>query len=418
MRFPACVIALLALVTAAAGSAMGSVPLRVLLVVPDAASVRELAPLHDGMAKTPGVHATLAGGGSGGSASPRLGALREADAAVFLHGPGALGAADAALLRDYLDSGKGVVVLDAVADAWPTEPDFLKETLGAVRVGPFAGGAPLTLINLFPHPVFTGISRLEAIQAIARFDPLAADAQMIMEGTVGEATAPLGWVRRRNSGRLCHLVPAGPVLLADASYQRLVTNAALWSADRPVPGAVAAVQRTYMPDAHPGAFAITLPNGPGVCLDPVRGGINYIWDGDFVDLRPRWITKVGEPARIFGEIFYRETGWQPLRAGAPGGEPDFRFRGYTLDEGLPEFHYEVGGRVVRERLASVAGGAGLVRRFRVGPGAVSLWLTLEPQPEAEVTVRGLERDGSLATFAQPAGGEFTIEIRRKPAVRP
>jgi hypothetical protein len=33
-----------------------------------------------------------------------------------------------------------------------------------------------------------------------------------------------------------------------------------------------------------------------------------------------------------------------------------------------------------------------------------------------VTVSGLERDGNVATFSSAAGGEFTIEIRRK-AVR-
>ena len=168
-----------------------------------------------------------------------------------------------------------------------------------------------------------------------------------------------------------------------------------------------------MPEATPGSFAITLPDGPGLCLDPVRGGVNYVWDGDFVDLRPRWITKEGQPARIFGPVFYREKEWHPLRAGAPGSPPDLQFRGYTVRDGVPEFHYVIGGRDVFETFASGRARGDLLRRFRVGPGSAPLWLTLEPQAEAEVVVTGLERDGQRAVFAAPAGGEFTLEIRRR-----
>jgi hypothetical protein len=202
-------------------------------------------------------------------------------------------------------------------------------------------------------------------------------------------------------------------LFIDGTYQRMVGQAVLWATQRPIPGAQAAVQRTLMPESYPGAFAITLPNGPGVCLDPVRGGINYLWNGDFVDLRPRWITKQGEPARIFGPIFYREKEWHPFRSGSPNAEPDFRFLGYTLHDGLPEFHYQIGGRDVHETLSPGREATTLLRRFRVGPGAAPLWLNLEPQPDAEVLVRGLDHDGNLASFTSSAGGEFTIEIRPK-----
>ena len=172
-----------------------------------------------------------------------------------------------------------------------------------------------------------------------------------------------------------------------------------------------------MPDSYPGAFAITFPNGPGVCFDPVRGGINYIWDGEFVDLRPRWRTKQGEPARPIGEVFYRESEWQPMRGGTPDGPADFEFRGYALHDGYPEFHYSVGGRDVRERLTTLADGT-LVRKFHVGAGAAPLWIRFEPQPDAAVSVRGLERDGATGCFSSRAGGEFAIEIRRGKGVLP
>jgi hypothetical protein len=59
-----------------------------------------------------------------------------------------------------------------------------------------------------------------------------------------------------------------------------------------------------------------------------------------------------------------------------------------------------------------------VRQFRVAPGATTLWLRLEPQTNAEIVLRGLERDGNVASFPSHAAGEFTIEIRPKFARAP
>ncbi|MBI4626961.1 MAG: hypothetical protein HY736_27535 [Verrucomicrobia bacterium] len=390
-----------------------SEPFRVCLVGADRQSVEKLNTLKGALEKTFGFACSLAPAMRSGGGRTALDPLRSAQAAVFYHGPGTLAEGDAAVLREFIGSGKGCVVIGASEEAWSALAGFSGDILGATPGDRFAHGSPMTVINLFPHPIFTGVTKFETQQAMTQYTKLASDAQMIMEGTVGDETTPLAWVRRRPSGRVCHLVPDEPGLFSDPYYQKMVGNALLWTCGRPVPGAHPFVQRTYMPDAHPGSFAITLPNGPSVCLDPVRGGINYIWDGDFVDLRPRWLTKQGAPAGIFGEVFYREKTWQPLRLGAPNREPDFHFRGYTLRDGLPEFHYLIDGRDVYETIGPGKDGAGVLRRFRVGPGAGPLWLNLEPQPGAEISLRGLERDGDRVCFPSSATGEFTIEIHRK-----
>ena len=339
--------------------------------------------------------------------------LGTAQVALFYRGPGPRSAAAVRAVEEFLRSRSGLVVLGATAEAWRAVPGFVPQILGAVPGGPFAGGAAMSVINLYPHSIFAGVNRFETTQPMAAFGQLADDAQMIMEGTAGEDTTPLGWVRRGAAGRLCHLVPAESAVLQDPAYQRIVVNAVRWAAGRPIPDARPAVQRTFMPDAYPGSIALTFPNGPGVCIDPVRGGINTIWDGDFVDLRPRWITKQGAPARIFGEVFYTEKAPQPLRLGSPSADSKFRFRGYVLRDGVPEFHYEIDGRDVYETITAQADGQGIVRTFRVGPGARTLWMNFEPQTGAEVTTRGLERDGAVGSFAASAGGQFVIEIRRK-----
>jgi hypothetical protein len=347
------------------------------------------------------------------TAGLQLAKLESAQGALIYRGPGALGAEAVAALREFRRAGKGAVVIAAEQAAWSAVPELWTEGIGATPGGPFAGGAPMTVINLFPHPIFAGVARFETDRAMPAFSGLPDDAQLIMEGTVGEETTPLAWVRRREGLRWCHLVPGGAAVLVDPAYRRIVGHALLWALGRTIPGAPAIVQRTFMPDSHPGAIAITFPEGPGVCLDPVRGGINYVWDGDFVDLRPRWLTKQGAPARIFGGIFYQEKQWQPLRSGMPAGEPDFHFRGYSLKDDGPEFHYLIGGRSVSETIRAGREGVGIVRSFRVGAGQGPLWLTLEPQPGAEIVLRGLERDGDRGCFPAAGAGEFTIEIRRK-----
>jgi hypothetical protein len=344
--------------------------------------------------------------------------LRSAQAAIFVHGPGPLSQPDAVLLQEFLSAGRGCVVLGATADAWTAEPRFMSEYLGATPNGSFGKGAPMAVINLLPHPIYTGVARFETPEPMASWQKLADDAQIIMEGTVAEETAPLAWLRRLPAGRICHLVPCSPALFDDPAYVQIVANAVRWSASRAIPHAQPIVQRTFMPESYPGSFAITFPRGPTVCLDPVRGGINFISDGDYVDLRPRWLTKQGAPARVFGSVFYQEKSWQPLRAGSPARESKFEFRGYTLKPDGPEFHYAIDGREVHESLAATADGLGVVRRFRVGAGNAPLWLNLDPQPDATVVLTGLEHDGPNASFGAKAGGEFTIEIRRKAVALP
>jgi hypothetical protein len=407
-----CALILLAGLSITCAGPAATPALRVALVAPDRTGAAELGPLQAALTAGFGFECTVSGGSAAGGA-PLGAALGDAEVAVFLRGPGTLSTADAEAVRAFLGSGRGVLVLAGTGAAWPSEPEFETKVLGAKAGGTFAEGTKLTLINLFPHPIFGGIQQFDTDYPVPLFTALADDVQMIMEGTVGEATAPLAWVRRRTNGRLVHLVPAAARLFGDATYARLAGQAALWTAGRPIPAARPAVQRTFMPEATPGSFAITLPGGPGICLDPVRGGINYVWDGDFVDLRPRWITKEGAPARIFGGVFYREKEWQPLRAGAPGGPPDFQFRGYVLRDGVPEFHYVIGGRDVFETFAPGREPGDVLRRFRVGPGSPPLWVNLEPQTDSDVVVNGLERDGARAVFAATAGGEFTLEIRRR-----
>lgn len=343
----------------------------------------------------------------------RTSSLIQAEALLVLRGPGPASATE---VRRLIEAGRPVVVIGAEPALWGDASGFIRERVGATPGGAFAGGTPLRVINLFAHPILTGTERLETDEAVPAWTKLADDAQWIVEGIIGEETTPLAWVRSVGAVRICHLVLSSSALLNSPDYLRVITHALLWTARRPIPGARPAVQRTFMPESHPGAFAITFPEGVGVCLDPVSGGVNFAWEGDFVDLRPRWLTKQGAPARIFGPVFYSEKLPQPLRAGAPGADSNWRFKGYVLRDGSPEFRYDVAGREVTETLRALPDGSGFTRAFTIAAGKSPLWLTLEQQSNAEVSVQGAARDGNTVAFMSADSGSFKITVRRRSAV--
>src|SRR5690554_4300524 len=103
------------------------------------------------------------------------------------------------------------------------------------------------------------------------------------------------------------------------------------------------VFRTVMPDAGPSSFAIRFKSANlALCYDPVRGGINYLWKGDF-NLEPTITGKIGQPTLIDGEPFYREKEWHPLRTSKTPDNPAYRFRGYSLKGDTLEFRYTIDG---------------------------------------------------------------------------
>src|SRR5437762_14359334 len=114
-------------------------------------------------------------------------------------------------------------------------------------------------------------------------------------------------------------------------------------------------------------FFIMLRRPPISTLFPYTTLFRSVWDGDFVDLRPRWITKHGEPGRFGGEEFFRDAGRASFWRAADSGDLEFHFKGYSNSGDFPEFHYMVGDREVSEEIRPLPSGLGIQRRFRVGP---------------------------------------------------
>jgi len=422
-------IASLLLVLAGGAHAAPAVqPLRISLIggngEPAAQAQEALAGLGGSLARGDAGECTvlmLQGDGAGADL-PR--ALNGSDVAVFWVSGRPIGEAGRAALLGFASAGKGLVVLGASGGAWADWAEFEPLMLGAHFGAIFADGAPMRVINLFPHPIFSGIRHFETPQGMRQCE-LAPDAQIIMEGTVGENTVPMGWVRRYGKSRIVSLEPGGSAMLGDPDYRALVLNSVRWAGFRPIPGARTLIQRTYMRGAYPGALAINFPEGPSVCYDTVRGGIDYIWDGDFVDLHPWWTARHGVPLRNFaarfsGRLLYPEAALAPaMHVGEKGGQSDYHFRGYRLKgDGFPELYHTVGGREITEDLHAVGDGVGVERSFHVAPGASPLWLRMDPDTGADVSIAGAAWDGNFLRFDAAAGGDFTVTIREKAGLPP
>ncbi len=170
------------------------------------------------------------------------------------------------------------------------------------------------------------------------------------------------------------------------------------------------IERGYLPEAKPNAFAVGFTEGVSLCFDPVRGGLNYAWTGGFVDVAPirPGMGKTVAPVTLLGEVVYRETEETPWRVGRADRVPAVRFRGYSVAADRIEFVYTIDGFEVREEIVP-RGGSGLVRRFVVSGGGGPVWF----RPEAAqgvLAVRGATADAGGHRLDGAGRREFTVDV--------
>ena len=143
-----------------------------------------------------------------------------------------------------------------------------------------------------------------------------------------------------------------------------------WTAEtRPVPSHGAVVVRTVMPEATPAAIAVGLPGGVSYCFDAGSSRLLYAWRGQFLDLEATLHKKTGDDGftltpQIPGQRFFRSARF-PFRMADSGRIPETRFRGYRMRDGVPEFHYSVGGAEVYERIRPTTPADGFRWEFRI-----------------------------------------------------
>jgi len=202
--------------------------------------------------------------------------------------------------------------------------------------------------------------------------------------------------------------PSLALTLATLAALSLAPTTAIRAQPALAPGEVQ-IERTMLPDAHAGSFAFGLPGGVNVCYDPVRGGVNYVWTGGFIDLtNVRPINKLIKAAALLGPVVYRESGPLPLRRGDAARAPIVEFKGYTLRDSAVELRYTVDGVPVAEELRAAPDRSALLRTFRFDRTAADAqwWFVVEGRPAQAIVPRA---DGTFV---------LTVPLAAAPAAQP
>ena len=161
------------------------------------------------------------------------------------------------------------------------------------------------------------------------------------------------------------------------------TEAVAGSEEMPIPRGEAIVVRWYMPEATPAAIAVGMPGSVSYCFDAGECRMRYAWLGDFVDLTPT-LAKPAPPMDILGDIFYRSDIF-PIRIGTHDAIPETKFKGYSIIEGFPRFHYRVNGIDVFERIIPARVGNGFTREFMVSSIREDMRFVTETSSEVTIT---------------------------------
>ena len=145
-------------------------------------------------------------------------------------------------LRDFLDAGKGMVVLHhAIIDNqhWPwwyeeiTGGRYLLNAEGALRASTYQHDVPLKVRTMVKHPVTAGLGDFAITDEVYNFMWRSPKTQVLLEADRPEGEKAVAWLGPWQKSRVVVIqLGHGKEAHENASYRKLVRNAILWSAGR------------------------------------------------------------------------------------------------------------------------------------------------------------------------------------------
>jgi type 1 glutamine amidotransferase len=82
------------------------------------------------------------------------------------------------------------------------------------------------------HPILKGVAPFESPSKLYKNPKLADDTKLLLTGTIPEHTEPVAWTHMNHGGRVFYTSRGGPADFEMKVFQRLLTNAIFWAADR------------------------------------------------------------------------------------------------------------------------------------------------------------------------------------------
>ena len=171
--------------------------------------------------------------------------------------------------------------------------------------------------------------------------------------------------------------------------------------------------RVFIDGASPAAIAVSLTKDLSYCWDAGTCRLRFAWSGGFLDNSELWKGKGDVSAKVIGEVFFRDQTKFPLTFKEKGEIPIFDYKGYSLINRYPEFHYTLDGIDVYELILPKEDGTGLIRKFRIPSLKSTIWFNTESIDGViyESSV-GKWQNNSLKLSSSQAK-EFTITMSRK-----
>jgi azurin len=170
------------------------------------------------------------------------------------------------------------------------------------------------------------------------------------------------------------------------------------------------VQRMFMPDSGPASIAVALPAKQNFCWDSVQCRIRYAWEGTFIDASEHWSANGRHLAKLPSPPWWNAPNDAlVLRFGKPEALPaKLEFRGYRMENGLPEFHYLASGHDVFQTITESADGSGFKVRYKIpkAPGTVLLSLGTG----GAWTVSAGEKPGENLQLTAAQAQDFNLQL--------
>jgi putative membrane-bound dehydrogenase-like protein len=142
-------------------------------------------------------------------------------------------------IKKYCLSGKPIVAVCTASHAFQNWLALDKEVLGGNYQGHYPEG-PITQVAVVDrargHPILAGVEPFQSAGSLYKNTGLAADAEVLLTGSIPGHTEPIAWTRIHNGGRIFYTSLGHPQDFRNANFLRLLTNALFCTAKRsPLP---------------------------------------------------------------------------------------------------------------------------------------------------------------------------------------
>jgi putative heme-binding domain-containing protein len=138
-------------------------------------------------------------------------------------------------VKKYCQSGKSIVAVRTASHAFQNWLVLDKEILGGNYQGHYKEG-PVAQISMGDkaksHPILAGVEPFQSVGSLYKNNGLAADAEVLLVGTIPGHSEPIAWTRIHNGSRIFYTSLGHPDDFGNANFLRLLTNALFWTAKR------------------------------------------------------------------------------------------------------------------------------------------------------------------------------------------